>query len=236
MDNRQEFFGNLRVSAFGYGKMLVPTISKVVIPLPVISNNKGAWLNRIFNEPAKRLCAPVWSNCEPDASGVATTSALAGFCTRFALFDLYSAGDKNHVVHATAFAACFATNPCFISLDVRTGIAANPVLIWSYHARTEFVKNLKRRFIARKPELSLELHRRHTCGLTGNQISCPEPYMKWCVRALHDRSDHQSGFFQATTAPQYILASGNSPRFASSSAMMTDKAVWPTQPQKVGDA
>ena len=55
MDNRQVLFGNLRIAALGDGKVLVPTVFKVVITIPVIGKNQCAWLNRLLNETTKRL-------------------------------------------------------------------------------------------------------------------------------------------------------------------------------------
>jgi len=131
MDNRQILFGNLRIAALGDGKVLVSTVFEVVITTPVIGNNQCAWLNRLRNEAAKRVRAPVRRNGEPDTSGVTSAPALDGFCTRLALPHLYCTGDKNLVMDATAFAARTSADPGFIGFDVFIWIAANPVLSWS---------------------------------------------------------------------------------------------------------
>jgi len=62
MDNRQILFGNLWIAALGDGKVFVPKIFGVVITSPVIGNNQCAWLNRLLNEAAKRIRAPVRRN------------------------------------------------------------------------------------------------------------------------------------------------------------------------------
>lgn len=70
-------------------------------------------------------------------------------------------------------------------------MAADPVLIRSHHASTEFMEYLESGLVARQPKLPLELDRRDTGGLAGNQISCPEPHAQRRVAALHDRAHHE---------------------------------------------
>jgi len=168
MDNRQILFGNLRIAALGDGKVLVPTVFEVVITIPVIGNNQCAWLNRLLNEAAKRLRAPVRRNGEPDTSGVPSAPALDGFCTRLALPHLYCTGDKNLIMDATAFAARASADPGFIGFDVFIWFTSNTVLIRTYHAGAELVEYLENCLIAFQPKLAPKLHGRHAGRLTGH--------------------------------------------------------------------
>ena len=90
---------------------------------------------------------------------------------RLALANLHSAGDKNLIVDATAFAARPAASPGFIDFNVLAGPAADPVLIRAHHPRAELVEDLERRLVARQAKLSPKrLHGRHAGCLSGHQI------------------------------------------------------------------
>jgi hypothetical protein len=59
---------------------------------------------------------------------------------------------------ATAFAARASANPGFIDFDVFIWIAANTVLVGTYHAGAELVEYLESCLIAFQPKLAPKLH------------------------------------------------------------------------------
>ena len=64
----------------------------------------------------------------------------------------------------------------YYSLNVFSGFSADTVLVGSHHADAKLVKDLESSLVARQSELPLELDGRHAGRLTGDQVSCPEPY------------------------------------------------------------
>lgn len=235
MDNRQIFFGNLRVAALGDSNMLEPTFLEFAVAAPVISNNRRTLLDRSLHKAAQRCCAAIRRHGKPDATGVTPVPALVQRGAGFALFHFDSAGNQHHIVDATAFAACPTTNPCFVCFYVLSLDAADPVLVGPNHTGAQLVEYLESGFVARQPELALELHRRHPCGLAGNQISRPKPYLKRRVRELHDGSNRQSSIAKALAAPHYARTVGKTQRIPYGSAIRADKPGWPAQLQQVGN-
>jgi hypothetical protein len=55
------------------------------------------------------------------------------------------------------------------------------------------VKNLESGFVARQPELALELDSRHAGRLASNKVRTPKPDRKRRVRAFHDRASSKAG-------------------------------------------
>ena len=69
-----------------------------------------------------------------------------------------SAGNKDFVMHAPAFATSTAADIGLISLDMLVGFAADAVLIGAYHASAQLVENAKSCLVARQTELPLKLN------------------------------------------------------------------------------
>src|SRR4249920_3450635 len=143
MDDWQIFLGDLRIAPFSDGAVFVAALGEAGVAAPVVGD-------------------------EPNPPGIATTLPLVELGARFALANLHSAGDKNLIVDATAFAARPAANPGFIDFDVLAGPAADPVLIRAHHPRAELVEDLERRLVARQAKLSPKLHGRHAGCLAGH--------------------------------------------------------------------
>jgi hypothetical protein len=95
-------------------------------------------------------------------------------------------------VNAAALAARATADPSFIDFNVITG-AADAILIRSNHGGAELVENLKGGFVARKPDLALELRRRHARRLASDQIGRPKPHAQRRMGALHDCACHNAG-------------------------------------------
>jgi len=140
---------------------------------------------------------------------------------------LNSAGDKNLVVNASAFAPCPTANPGLVHLDMLIRAATDTILVRADHSGAEFVQDLKGCLVTREPELPLELDSGHSGGLRGNQVGGPEPGGQRCVAALHDRADSQPCLTSAFAAPQHARAGRNAERFASHTTVPTNEAVSP---------
>src|SRR5271169_2302423 len=118
MNDRQVFFGNLRVTTLGDGKMLKSTFLEFVVATPFIRNNRCTLLDRSHYEAAQRFGAAIRHHGKPNAASITSTPALAQRGCGFALFHFDSTGNQHHIVDATAFAARPATNPGFIRLHM----------------------------------------------------------------------------------------------------------------------
>jgi hypothetical protein len=65
--------------------------------------------------------------------------------------------DQNLVVDASALAACPTADPGFADLDMLIRASTDAIPVGADHSSAELVENLKGSFVARKPELPLEL-------------------------------------------------------------------------------
>src|ERR1019366_34869 len=227
MDDRQILLGGLRVAPFSDGDVFVAALRKAGVAGPIVGDERGALHNGALDEPAKRPRAAVRHDGEPTPPGIATTLPLIELGARLALANLHSAGDKNLIVDATAFAARPAADPGFIGFEVLAGPAADPVLIRAHHPRAELVEDLKRRLVARQAKLSLKLYGRHAGCLTGHQIGSPKPYAQRRVRARHDRSHRQSGVTAALAAAQDAGTIRKAERLSRRLTMGTNEPVAP---------
>ena len=120
----------------------------------------------------------------------------------FADFD--SADDADLMVDSSTFASCPTADPRLIKLDGdhstdHVGVRAN-------HASTQFMENLKCRFIASDSKLPLELRGRHTGRHAGHKIGSPEPRKQRGMAVLHDCSRRESSLLAALTAPEDLWA------------------------------
>jgi len=84
----------------------------------------------------------------------------------FAQAHFHGSNDCGHAMNAGLFSLGSATNEAFIQLDYM--LSANAVTLGPDHAGTELVEKLEGCFIAREPELALELERRLAWGLSGH--------------------------------------------------------------------
>jgi hypothetical protein len=68
MDDRQILFGGLRIAEFRNREMFVAATGEADITGPVVSNDDCPWRNGFLNEAAKRSCATIRHNSEPNAA------------------------------------------------------------------------------------------------------------------------------------------------------------------------
>lgn len=153
-----------------------------------------------------------------------------------ALFNLDRAGNEHHVVNASALAASTTADVGLIGFDVLSGVASNPILVRADHASAQLVENLKGRFVARQPELPLELDGRHAGRLASDQVGCPEPHRERCVRAFHDRPRSEARVAVAMTAPTNAGAIGEAIWLSECATVLTNEPIAPSGALKVGRA
>src|SRR5713101_738652 len=185
VDDREILFGNLGITTFGDGEMIVATLGKAGVTTPVISDNLCAERNRSLNEAAKRLRATVSDNGEPDTTGVPPALALVELRPRLSLPNLNGGGDKDFIVDTPTFSMGSPSDIAFVDFDVLAGIAAYSILIWTHHAGAELMENLEGSLVAGDAQLPLKLHGRHARCLTGHQIGSPEPDIQRRMRTFH---------------------------------------------------
>ena len=126
-----------------------------------------------------------------------------------------------------------ASDPGFVGFDNDFRLAADPVLVGAHHACAQLMKYLKSGFVARQPELALELDGRHAGRLAGNQIRSPEPDRKRRMGAFHDGARREAGVAPAMTASKYRAARRNVPWLISHRAVRTDEFFSPSSTLKV---
>jgi hypothetical protein len=158
MNDWHELFGNLRIATFHDGHVVIAALGEPSVAAPVISYDSGAQCHDAFNKTAKRIGAPVRHHGKSDASGVTAIPSRIGLGAWLALSNLDRSSHEGLMVDASPFSARTAAHPGFIGLDMLDWLSADPILIRAHHADTQFVKDLEGGFIARKPELPLELN------------------------------------------------------------------------------
>jgi len=234
MDDRQKDLGHLGIAALGNGEVSVAALPETGVATPVVGDDARARCNRAFDETAEFIFTAVGDNAEPDTPRVTAGLALIEPGARLALADLDCAGNQHFVGDAPAFAARPTPDIGFIDLDVLARLVTNPVLIRTDHAGAQFVQDLERGLMARKPDLTLELGGRHARRLAGDQIGCPEPHAQRRMGALHDRSSRQSNVATALAAPQDPGPIGEAERLSTRVAMWADEPISPPRPLQVG--
>jgi len=65
--------------------------------------------------------------------------------------------NQNLVVDASALAACPTADAGLVDLDMLVRASTDPIPVGTDHSSAELVENLKGSFVARKPELPLEM-------------------------------------------------------------------------------
>ena len=115
--------------------------------------------------------------------------------------DLYSPDYYCHIVLPLASASVATADQTFVNLD--WVLAADAIPFRADHTGPKFMKDLERGFVAREPELALELKRGLAGRLGCNQISAPEPGRERRMRLLHHRRSRQRSVDFALTAAQY---------------------------------
>ena len=233
VNDGQKGFRDVHVAALRDGCVKISAFSERRIAAPIVGNNRGARRHGAFDEACQRLCAPVRHHGEPDAPGVTPGLSLVEAAGALALSDFDGACHEHHIVDTTSFATRASSNPCFVGFDDFIRLAADPVLVGAHHTGTQLVKNLESGFVARQPELTLELDSRHAGCLTGNQVRTPKPDRKWRVRAFHDRARSKTGVTATMTAAKHLEARSNVPWLISHRAVRADEAISPSGTLKI---
>ena len=232
MDDGQKGFRDFHVAALRDGGMKVSAFTERRIAALVVGNNGGAGCRGAFDEADQRLGASVWHQSKPDTTGVPPGLATGAL----ALPDFDGAGHERHVVDASSFAARAAANPSFVGFDDLFRFAPDPVLVGAHPAGAQLVEYLECGFVARQPELVLELEGRHAGHLAGNQVRGPELDRKRRVRALHDGACSEARVPFAMATPENAETIGKAVRLAMRTAVVTDEPITPSGALKIGHA
>ena len=236
VDHGHELFGDLGITAFGNGVMVIAELSEAAIAAPVIADDQCARHDGALHEPAQRVGATVRRDSQPDSPSVPTILALILRSAGLAVADFDGAGHKRFVMYPTPFSACLAADPDFIDLHMVRRLPPNFVLVRSNHGGSKLVKNSKCRFVALQVELPLQLDSRYARSLADCQIGCPEPRAQGTVTALHDGANQQAGLATAGTASQYPRPSGEAEGLSDNAAIRANEAIRPAGSLKVGGA
>ena len=148
--------------------------------------------------------------------------------------DFDSAGNKNLVMDAPAFATGPAADVGFISLDMLVRLAADAVLIGPHHASAQLVENAEGRLVARQPELPLKLNGGYSRSLARDQIGRPEPNIQRCMAALHDGASQKPSLPTTCSAFQYARPSSDAKRFRHGAAVWAHEAITPAGAFQIG--
>ena len=139
-------------------------------------------------------------------------------------------------MNPSPFAPSAAAHIGFIGLDNFSGLAADSVLVGTYHASAKLVKYLEGSFVPRQSQLPLELDCRHTGCLAGNQVGRPEPNRERRVRVIHDGASSEGRVTSAVPTAKQSKTRGEVSRLISHPAERADEPVDPPSPLKIGCA
>jgi len=236
MNDGHELFGNLRIAPFRDGHVVIAVLGESSVAAPIICDDSGAWCHDAFHEAAECIGAPVRHQGKPDASGVAATPSRVELGAGLSLPYLDRGSHEGLMVNTSTLSARTAAHTGFISLDVFSGFSADTVLVGPHHADAELVKDLESGLVARQSELPLELDGRHAGRLTGDQVSCPEPYRERRVRAFHDCAGGKAGVAPAMAASKNTGTIGKAIRLIGHAAVTAHEPVAPAGVFKIGCA
>ena len=234
VDDRQEFFRDLRVAAFGDCVVVEAALAKTGIAAPVVGDDQRSGSDGVFDESAERIGATVGDDGETNTSRVATVFPIVELGSRLAVTHLHGAGDENLVMDAPAFAAGPSSNPGFIHFDMFLRLAANLVALGAHHPGAQLMKDAEGRLVARQTELPLKLDGRRSRRLAGDQVSRPEPSRQRRVAALHDGPGHQAYVPATGAAAQNARARLETERLADDAAPWAGESSIPAGVFEIG--
>jgi len=229
VNDRQILVGDLGIAAFGYSKVVVASFGEASVTTPVIGDNLCAGRNRALNEAAKRLCATVRHNGEPDTTGVPPTLAFVELGTWLSLFDLNGSDDKDFVVNAPAFSPGTSSDIAFVNFNVLARFASYSIQVWTHHAGAELVENLESRLVTGNAQLPLKLYGRHAGCLAGHQIGTPKPDVQRRMRTFHHRPHCQSCVAPALAATKDARTTWKSKGIAHRRTIRAHESAAPTE-------
>ena len=222
MDHRQVLLCLLWVTPEREHVVPIAHSSKVVISLPAISANNGAWRHIVIDESAKRFdiatrkrrlrLFDAGDDTEPKTPGVSQFFDRNASFVGIPPFRAASLGvlPRPHLdranycrlmMGALTFPACTTAYEAFVYLDVVR--RPDGISVWPHHARAEFVKHRECCLIGRDIKLALKLNGGLTWRLRRHKIGAPKPSREWHVARLHDRSGGKGRIFLTGAATQH---------------------------------
>lgn len=247
MDHRQMLLRLLWITPERERIVPIAHSDKVVIPLPAVSADGGAWRHIVPDESGKRIDVATrkrslhlfdaGDDAEPKTPGVSKFLDRDAFFVgipplRAASFSvlsrphLDSANNRRLMMGSFTFPARTPTYIAFVYFDGMRrpdGVAIGP-----YHTGAEFVKHRERRFIGSDAKLALELDGRLAGRLCRHEIGAPKPSRERHVARLHDRPGGERRIFLTGTAAQHNRRTGCKPiGLAHEPTLLASKAVRP---------
>src|SRR5208283_868297 len=129
MDDGQELFGHLGISAFGNGVVIITALAQAGVTAPIVRDDHCPRSDSAINKFAKRFGASVRGDCQSNAPRIAPILSLVLRGSRLAMAHLNGAGNQNLGVNPSAFSACPTADPGFVHLDMLVRAATDAILI-----------------------------------------------------------------------------------------------------------
>src|SRR5580658_7880896 len=171
MDHRQVCLSLVGIATKRQEVMAVSHFWEPRIAGPSIGSHSSASGHVVFDKASKHFGAPIGDDAKPQPPRVNAAPMLLAILLARADFD--GADDESLMMNAAPFAARLAANKAFVDLDGM--LTADRISFRSDHAGAQLVENLKRRLIATKGKLALELDGRLSGNLRSHQVSAPKP-------------------------------------------------------------
>jgi len=218
MDHWQMGFGLCLVALDGQWIVAVAKRGEVVVASPAISADNGIRGYRRENEMLQLFLATPLRDLEAEPSGNNTATVptpvfglrLPGRHVRVGSRSLrtrphlHRADDQRLVVASPALTLRGAAHPRFVQLD--RPFSTDSVSLRANHRSPQFVKHLKRCFVASEAELTLELQSTHTGSLCCDKIGRPEPDAQRLPRTVHDCAGCEAELVAAMTTFEHTRA------------------------------
>ena len=147
---------------------------QIIIGFPAVGTHNSTFRHILLHELCEFLGSPVWNEAQPQSAGInypLLFLALGGGRSRP---HLNGSNDRCFVVITASFAFCPPTHKRFVHFNRM--LIAYSVALRSHQTGAELVEQLKRRFVARQTELSLELKSRLPWRLRRHKVCAPEPH------------------------------------------------------------
>ncbi len=247
MDHRQMLFRLFRVATEGELIVFITHSGKVVISLPAVSLDNGAWRHIVPDECGERFGVAtgkrnvrlfgIGNNSEPEAP------RIGEFFYRNALFvgilpfratiigvlarpHFDSANYCCLMVDPPSFAPRATANTAFVYFDGMR--RPDSIAVWSHHTSAEFVKHRECRLIRSNIKLALKLDGGLARRLCRHEISAPKPRRERHMARLHNRPGSERRILFASTAAQYNRRTrSEAVRLADVPALLASEAVRP---------
>jgi hypothetical protein len=123
--------------------MIIAALAQVRVTAPIVRDDQRPLRHGSLDEAAKRRCASIGGDGEPNAPSAAPVLAHVLRGSRRAAAHLDGACDESFVMNAPAFPTRAAADPRLVDLDMLVRAAADAIPIGANHSSAELVEKLK---------------------------------------------------------------------------------------------